>query len=465
MPGNESLADFLRACGASGPIEIELTDTRQGEVVRRVTDQPFLVLGKAPHVDLQLKDREVSRRHAYLQVVAGGVYCIDLLSRTALHWAQGPDRFGWLDLEEVLGIGPFRIRVLGGIQALPHGAVRNWKPLATLLPRGEPLPGVDLESVVTAGRSVLWRISRVLTLVGEADDCKLRIREETVSRFCCCLVHTAAGTWVVDLLGRPGTMVNGKLVRWCRLDDGDSLGIGTVSLRVRYQGAGSASEPGRGLVVRDAGPTSGIPATLPPAERALSPVSLTGMPAEASLGKDAASLLGLLNNSFGQMQQQMFGQLMQALTMMGQMFTQMQRDQFSLIQEALEKLHRVNQELQALRSELAQQELRGRRGEALQPVEKRLESGSDRAESAAGPHKLPARERNGHDTGKPSDAPAAEGGNAPQPAPGAKSAEKVGRTSGQSDQDVHARLSQRILALQQEGESLWQQILNRLTGK
>jgi pSer/pThr/pTyr-binding forkhead associated (FHA) protein len=474
MSSNSSLPDFLNACGATGPVELDLEDTVKHEVVRRVIHQPFIVLGRDSRSDLQLDDRGVSRRHAYLQVIGGNIYCIDLHSRTRLHWAHGPSRFGWLTPAQAVGVGRFNIRLAGGIPASALNPFQDWNPLATL-PAGLGFPqAVFLESLDASLRPVKWRMKRGLALVGQSDDCNLCIREGGVSRYCCCLVNTPAGVWVVDLLGRPGAIVNDKPVRWAYLHDGDSFRVGGMVLRVRHEGArpNATPSPTRSLVPRNAATKSLVPKTghrapsnpitQPSPTQPLSSTDYPGLTAGTPMGGNdaAASLLGPLASQFAQMQQQMFDQFMQALLAMGQMFGQLQRDQLDLIREELSRVQQVNQDLQMLHLELARREPGNSGRVAARPAE------TTRPELEAGAQ-LSIPEGNGARESSPSETPTVAKGDSqlPTPLPVPESPEKSDWRRGKSAEEVHEQLSQRVLALQQEREGLWQQLLNRLLGR
>jgi pSer/pThr/pTyr-binding forkhead associated (FHA) protein len=483
MSSNGSIATFLSACGAVGPVEVDVEDTRTHTVIRRVFEKPFLVVGRDPQSDLHLDDPDVSKRHAYLQVIGGKIYCIDLLSRTTLHWEHGPARFGWLNQAEAVRIGAFAIRLVSGVPPVQSDEVLDWDPLAAFPPGQGSLPVVALEGMDSSSRPVSWRMNRGLALVGQADECKLRIREPAFSRHCCGLVNTLAGLWVVDLLGRPGTIVNEIPVRWSHLSDGDSLCLDRVVLRVKYEATSAvvpfSASPGprvRGAksrsLVKKANQTVGPASALPPIQASILPATSSsevdsqplavGMPLQLD---GLACLLGPLAGQFAQLQQQMFDQFMQALMGMGQMFGQMQRDQLSWIREELVKVQQVNQDLQVFRAELARREPPGNQAGALRPTETNVETPVPLGEQKAKRENHSHREVNGPPG---STAPAATGeGGTRSPSSGAipDQVEKTHSRSGQTDQEVHAQLSQRILALQQQRESLWHQLLKRLTGK
>jgi pSer/pThr/pTyr-binding forkhead associated (FHA) protein len=254
--GKQPLELFLEACGATGPLQLGVQQPGKPEVVRRAFQQPFIVAGRDPGTDLPLDHQQVSRRHAYLQVIAGRLFCVDLRSRTGTHWESGPRQSGWLGPGQVIGIGPFGIRPgEGGDGGTSRpGPADDVSPLSSRFPGQDLLPGVALEFLGGGTRPAPWRMNCALVLVGGAPDCKVRIADPSVSRHHCSLVRTPVGVWVVDLLGRGGVSVNGARVRCARLGDGDQLEVGQ-SL-IRFHCDPPPSSWGYGDALRKAG---GIP--------------------------------------------------------------------------------------------------------------------------------------------------------------------------------------------------------------
>jgi pSer/pThr/pTyr-binding forkhead associated (FHA) protein len=208
---------FQQSCGATGPLRL-ISGERGWSL-----PQPFAVIGRDSAADLVLNHPQVSRRHAYLQVIRGRLFCIDLGSRTGVHWDDGlPASSGWIEPGGRLGIGPFEIRATadGGVRADPApGTARLPNPLEAG-PRGPepileigPAPEVEPFDRFLAARGPL---SAELTLVGTATACGVRLPEKSVSRYQCALLRTATGTWAVDLLGRHGIAINEMGVRYGR---------------------------------------------------------------------------------------------------------------------------------------------------------------------------------------------------------------------------------------------------------
>ena len=81
---NQSMALFLQACGAAGPLRLGVEYTAGREALSREFEQPFLLVGREAAADLPLNDPAVSRRHAYLQVIAGHLFCLDVVKGEVL---------------------------------------------------------------------------------------------------------------------------------------------------------------------------------------------------------------------------------------------------------------------------------------------------------------------------------------------------------------------------------------------
>jgi hypothetical protein len=446
MSSSESTATLLKACGVRGALELEIVG-EQGQTRRQAFRQPFLVLGQNRRTDLPLEHPDVSQRHAYLQVLAGRVFCCDLLSRTGLRWEQAAAPAGWLDRGQSLRIGPFQIRVVGGVPEAPPNPA-DWNPLAACTPGEDDLPPVTLESQNRARESEPWPVNRVLTLVGSSSQCKVRIHATGVSRFSCSLLRTPEGLWVIDLLGLVETRVNDAPVRCALLHDGDYLRVGPLTLRVKYQAVHESRIEDEGWGIEPQPHP-----VLDPRSSILDPRSgpaPAGLPAE--IGQ--AELAGFLTRQFAQMQQQMFEQFSQTLMMMGQMFNNLHRDQLALIRDELTRLQEVSQDLRTLQAELAQRQ----NGVLAGPT---VPAGGAAASVSAIPPPEPAAP------------PPAAGGTAPPlrlSGPAAKplppiSPAKKGAATDKSAPDIHAQLFERIQQLQQERESHWQKLLNYLTGK
>ena len=471
----ESLPLFLQACGATRPLHLHVERHGRSGPPRYDFTRPFLLIGRAPETDVQLDDPAVSRHHAYLQVVGGRVFCTDLHSRTGLRFNGKPERSGWLGGRLTLSIGPFDLCVESDAnppaeQAFPPS------PLAVLPADKDALPGVCLEILEGTAKQTLWRMNRLLALVGRSPRCKVRVASSSVLPVHCSLLRTPVGLWAVSLLARE-FFVNGRRLPWALLGEGDHLQVGKILFRARYDAPMSQRAPALAapapptitllsalpqasvtpppMAMQRGRDTQLIAATLPPG-----PVEGTMVTTPAGDRTDLATLLMPLTGQFAMMQQQMFDQFKQAMQMMAQMFTELHREQMGMIRQELDRLHQVTQSLQELQLELTRHALRTRNQETGEqsPVNGLAPSQPSEApvpvNKASSPPAEPAVPASG---GSPA-------GGSPAAAVGPQPADKQAQPPGSvNEQDFHLLITQRIAALQQERQSLWQRLFNFLS--
>ena len=356
--------------------------------------QPFALIGRDQRADVPLDHRLVSRRHLYLQIVAGQAFWIDLDSRSGTSAEGQVRKYGWLDPEKSIRVGPFEL----GQLPLSDSVTGNREPmpgprLSPLVARScgdQVLPEVFLEFLNGPSRSACWPMNRVMSLIGSANGCKFRLADPSVSPFHCSLLRTALGLWIVDLRGPDGIAVNDAPVRYARLGPDDVLSVGRYRIRIRVRSSNSgfeepALEERRPVATTETrttvqaplapvfsnGGSAGLPilAANPWQVLATEMAAADGLgrlvtgnacvPAAVDLstrlekGEITESLLVPLLNQFGQMQQQMLDQFQQAISMIVQMFGTMHRDQMATIREELDQLRELTREFQALKLELA----------------------------------------------------------------------------------------------------------------
>jgi pSer/pThr/pTyr-binding forkhead associated (FHA) protein len=437
--------DFLDACGSTGPVEI-LVQPRWGDEERRVLPHPFALLGRLPTADLVVADEYVSRRHAYLQVIAGRLFWIDLLSRSGCYLDETRRPCGWLDAGE-LRCGLHRFRALHqGAEARP-----TWNPLTDDWPQPEPLASVVLTFPRYARPSLYWKPRPVVSLIGSSPICKLRTRGDKISRINCVLVRTARGAWIVDLLGRGSLRVNGTAMRHARLKDGDQLQIGDVEIRVQEV----APDPGP-LAMADPGKPAASARSYA-VTRLLPPLLTDGRPSASSREVDGPQSIGdplvphlsMLLHQFSALQQQMFDQFHQALSMMSQLFGSLHRDQMEFIREELNRVEQLTRELNEVKAQLA-----ARPADAAAPRAIADENGPSEA-AAFPPPPLAASPEEEETSARPAGA-GPDTPNRAMPLP---------HSANDGADDIHAWLCRRMGELQEERQGCWQKILSFLTGR
>jgi pSer/pThr/pTyr-binding forkhead associated (FHA) protein len=325
-----SCDQFWEACGAPGRLRFELDG--DGQAGAHGFERPFTVVGRAPENDLRLNHPSVRRRQAYLQVIAGRLFCLDLGGRLRVTWDDEARRSGWVDRDRGIGLGPYRLRP-SGEPGPPGRAIES--PLLTRSLGETPLLPLALEFPRKDGQP-LWRVSRVLTLIGGAPECRMRLLDPAVSRFHCSLLRTDAGAWVIDLHGRGGIAVNGERVPAARLEEGDLLQVGPFLMRIRTEPPEPDARwlvPGSSRSWVDWSPVAAVAAVGPTPPREL-PLPAGGPMPEVVRPVDP--LLARMTSQFDEMQRQMFDQFQQALAMMAEMVGKAQRDQSAQVRQEID---------------------------------------------------------------------------------------------------------------------------------
>lgn len=351
----DPMGDFLDACGASGPLLLDLATRGGPEVQRRAFGQPFLLVGCHPDADLPLDHGPVSRRHAYLQLVGGRLFCIDLGSRAGTLLPGGSGGVGWVDRSAAFRIGPVTLRLRGG-DTEGTRAAPGPSPLSGSYARRTHLPDAVLEISGEGLGRASWPIGHALVLIGSSPLCKVRLLDPGAEPFSCSLIRTPAGVWMVDLLATEGVLVNGTRRRWARLEDGDELRVGGYTLRLRCDG-GSPGPTARQVACLAEG--EGARLALEPAPGLLGELAvyphrphIGEVPApdharaEMSVPADLLSRLERVERS----QERMCGQFQDAMMMISQMLGTMHRDHMSVVRDELEQIRRLTEEIHALRA-------------------------------------------------------------------------------------------------------------------
>lgn len=452
---NQSAAElFLASCGADTSLRVLVTARGSESRCEHRFDRPFLIAGSAPRSCLRLQDPGVSRRHAYFQVVEGRLFCVDLGSRTGVVWPGGAvGSGGWLSSPSEVRLGSHSLapRTNGPDGEIPPPAAPDWDPLRD----GVERPGWPQAAIEVSGggqpKTVRYRLNRMVVLVGSSPSCRIRLHHPSVSRFHCSLVWTPQGVWLVDLLSRHGTQLNGQTVAWAPVSDGDEIAVGAYRLRFRYAAGGDAGRlapDAAGLVVNRSDRLLLPPTVSPPRLEAGADCPLADrdqggeLSVPAGAGAESQLLLPLMQQ-FNFMQQQLCEQFQQTTLMMFRMFTTMHQEQAAVFREEMQRMQTITEELHALQRKARDGALPGRevpslRGTPLHPAPFPSARSGDKASTDAGSATAPA----------PPASPTPD--TQPPPAnPG----------------DMDAWLNQRIGELQAERQTHWQRMMGFLSGQ
>lgn len=339
---NTSPVRFAEACGATAPLDLVI-EKDTGEVVTRgVIDHPCAMIGRDSYCEIVLSDPAVSGRHAFLQVIGGRVLVVDLESRSGTRWADLPRPDGWLAPDVPVQVGPFRLHLAAQVSDSRTRFGPGYHPLQSgPLPDGYPKAAVEFRNGKVAQSR--WEINRTVTLLGRARSCKINLASDEVSLFHAYFLLTPDGVWIVDLFGRGGVLVNGEPVRFCRLEHSDEVRVAKFVLGLAYEGG---ARPAKSPAVT-ATPLGIANPDLPTAF----PDRLVVPPSEAPVTLVPAAAVPVDTTRFSAEQSQLFEQFQQVMLKMMTLFGQAHQQQIATLERELKKLATMTEELQRLQSQ------------------------------------------------------------------------------------------------------------------
>jgi hypothetical protein len=318
------------------------------------------------------------------------------------------------------------------------------------------------------------------------------LTNDSVSRFHANLVRTPLGVWVIDLLTREGTYVNGERVRWAWLADGDTVRIGSFTFILRYEtpptqisrqdvpllaGASPGVHPGTQLAVRAQHPdndggalpvryvdrSQGVlkavnssptmtPAPLGPSHRAPWELSIPNPQVTMAMWRQQMHLMESFHND---------------MIMMVQMFFAMHREHLASARGELDRVEQLTRELSTLQAKLLEPPgspdagftdgvaRTGREGPPPEPLNHKK-----RHKAVASDDRNPASRRQEPNSPRPAGVPR-QARSQSVTANGAAPAGSDG-ASAVDDVQIHALLTKRITELQRERQGYWQKIITKM---
>lgn len=460
---------FLHDCGGMHSPTLLCESSEFAEPKRIPFLTPFLLIGRSSRCHLSSTHPDVSYRHAYFQLVGRRVLCVDLDSRTGIRWGPDRKRAGWLEPHRPITIGPYTFRLAAEPPAPPcpdaispdDGNPAGKDGISDCEFRLRFLNGLS-ESIGQAD----YQFFRPVTLAGRSKFCNIRLHDDGVSRVHCSFILTGRGLWIVDLLGRGGTRVNGSRIESVRLEDGDRVRIGRFRFQVDCRSLKWRPAAGQRDDSQQSAAEFGPSVSFPPSGEELTALALSGAASQGELIARSATNPGGFSeefvisviNEFAAMQQEMFAQTRQQMMMMAQLFDRMHESHRHLIREDLLRVQEITQELHKLRTEV----LQARTAQPASPDHSSTRrAGSPKSNGAANGHhpatrKSPDMVGDSLETAQ-TDAPAV-------PNNGIPPLDDAGATP-RNHRDVasHAWLAERMGLLEQERAGRWQKIMQALT--
>jgi pSer/pThr/pTyr-binding forkhead associated (FHA) protein len=193
---------------------IELTIRKSGETDRKVLLKGgAYTMGRADGNDIVLADAEVSRRHARLLVDRDGIVVEDLGSNNGTFVAGRQVQARPLRDGDVVEIEPFSLVVRVDVKREPRKVPTLVFTEGPEVGRRFPLDGDTIA-------------------IGRGDDQDLKLDDSGASRAHALLMRKRGGWYVRDLDSANGVFVNGQRIAEAPVELGDTVEIGTTSLRL-----------------------------------------------------------------------------------------------------------------------------------------------------------------------------------------------------------------------------------------
>ncbi len=337
---------FLEACGASGPLRFEWIDPATSEVHSRDVEQPVLVIGHDPAADLVLDGPSAEPFQAFLQVVDGRLFAFDLGSTGGLRWGEIPRAVGWVNRGQLLRIGRYTIRLVGGDREGGDSIVEP-APTSSRYVSRLSLPGVAVEFRIASQGKQAGRqreeLDQVLVLCGRSDRCRIRFDGHPAAKVTCTLIRTPKGLWMTNVLPTEGARINGAFCRFTRLEDDDVVQFGHLNMRVMYNATAKAT------LVRSPSSQAALglglgPASLPRASGGtVIPIDESAPEILQPVIEQAASDLGQASSPFGE-----------ALVLLMRLLGDVHRDHLKRVRDELAEIRRLGVEMDRLRGKTRQ---------------------------------------------------------------------------------------------------------------
>ncbi|MEX2187690.1 MAG: FHA domain-containing protein [Pirellulales bacterium] len=197
-------------------------------------DRPFALVGASPKCDIVVPILEAAPVALYLHVTDEAIFWLDLSSPTG-QWRSGAFGANGCLVWRGYHLALERIR---GDSAIHRGEQSGAN--ASVDDRLAEAPVFD----VSFGDRRLARakLTHALTLVGKSPRCRLRLDNRHVSDDHSLFYVLGRRVWVVDLLGREGTFVNGQRVDASEVTLGNVVTLGKPTLTmIRWRPGKSAA--------------------------------------------------------------------------------------------------------------------------------------------------------------------------------------------------------------------------------
>jgi hypothetical protein len=188
-------------------------------------DKPFLLIGSSPQADIVLPLVDFAPVALYLHVTNDAIAWLDLASPTG-QWRTGVFAKSGCLVWRGYHIALERIAGKRGAEA---SSKLESAPLPDERPCDVPVFNIEFDGEQLARA----KLASTMTLVGQSDRCRLRLRNRHVSYDHCLFYVADRRAWVIDLLSDEGTFVRGQRVSAAPIFAGDVVTIGKPTMTLR----------------------------------------------------------------------------------------------------------------------------------------------------------------------------------------------------------------------------------------
>lgn len=191
-----------------------------------VITKPYAIIGRNSSCDISLNHEDVSKQHAYLQVLDGKLFCIDQGSRHGIFWKDTPQLYGWVLPGQPIEIGPFELTLEQPIGA--NGNTRNLRNTAPFFAKYSPR--VASNAILEINGNKQFDLRYQLALIGRCKHCNIILDTDEISPIHASIVRTLDGKyWLVVPIGIK-VKVNHKRCVSMELHNDDVIAIGNHTL-------------------------------------------------------------------------------------------------------------------------------------------------------------------------------------------------------------------------------------------
>lgn len=223
---HESDVQLAQSCGQIRPMILHARHQDHRTHSKYVVTKPYAIIGRNSSCDICLNHEDVSKQHAYLQVLDGKLFCVDQGSRHGIFWKDTPQLYGWVQPGQPIEIGPFEITLEQsvGVEAGTK-SLRNTAPFFARYSSKVPS-----NAVVEINGNKKFDVRHQLALIGRCKHCNIILDTDEISPIHSSIVRTLDGKyWLVVPIGIK-VKVNGKRCVSMELHHEDVITIGNHTL-------------------------------------------------------------------------------------------------------------------------------------------------------------------------------------------------------------------------------------------